>query len=103
VLLLAPFAPHLAEELWEKLGHSSSLTYEPWPTYDPAKTVTDTVEVILQVNGKLRSRLMVPVDTAEEELEKMARSDESVSRFTAGKTVVKAIVVKNKLVNLVVR
>jgi leucyl-tRNA synthetase len=103
LLVLAPFAPHLAEELWEKLGHTSSLSGEPWPSFDPACLVQDTVEVVLQVNGKLRSKMSVPVDTPEDALEALARADANVARHLEGKTVVKSIVVKNKLVNIVVR
>jgi len=103
VLLLAPFAPHIAEELWSALGHTRSLTFEPWPSYDPAKIASDTVEVVLQVNGKVRSKMSVPVDAGEQELERFALADENVRRHVEGKQVVKVIVVKNKLVNVVVR
>ncbi len=103
VLLLSPFAPHLAEELWQKLGHQTSLAYEPWPTYDPARLQETMVEIILQVNGKLRSKLTVEKDTSEHDLETLSLSDENVKRHLDGKKVLKVIVVKNKLVNLVVR
>ncbi len=103
VLLLAPFAPHIAEELWRRLGHGSTLAYEPWPVYDPVMLRRSEVEVVVQVNGKVRSRLTVPADTAEKALEEMALSDADVKRHTEGKKVVKSIVVKNKLVNLVVK
>jgi leucyl-tRNA synthetase len=103
LLLLAPFAPHIAEELWEKLGHGESLTYEPWPVYDPARLRQSTVEVVLQVNGKLRGKIDVAAGTGESELEKLALGDPSVRKYAEGKTVVKVIVVKDKLVNIVVR
>lgn len=103
VLVLAPFAPHIAEELWEKLGHSCSLAYEPWPAYDARKLLATTVEIVLQVNGKIRSKIDVPVDTPEPELERLCMEEENVRKHMDGKKVVKAIVVKNKLVNLVVR
>jgi leucyl-tRNA synthetase len=103
LLLLAPFAPHVAEELWEKLGHRESLTYEPWPAYDETLLQRSAVEVVLQVNGKLRSKMTVPVDTPEGELEKLAEADVAVRKYLEGKSVVKAIVVPNKLVNFVVR
>ncbi len=103
VLVLSPFAPHLAEELWHRLGHPRSLAREPWPSYDEARLQQKTVEVILQVNGKLRSRIAVAVDTSEHELELLALADENVVRNLNGKTPAKAIVVKNRLVNLVVR
>jgi leucyl-tRNA synthetase len=102
VLLLAPFAPHLAEELWQRLGHEKSLAYEPWPSYDPAKTLQETVEVVFQVNGKVRSKVQVAIDTAENELEQMALSDAHVKRHVDGKRIARTVVVKNKLVNFVV-
>jgi leucyl-tRNA synthetase len=103
ILLLAPFAPHLAEELWQKLGHAGSLAHEPWPTYDSARIRSDSIEVVLQVNGKLRGKITVPAETSEEDLKAMAAADESILKHTGGKQVVKMIVVKNKLVNIVVR
>jgi leucyl-tRNA synthetase len=103
VLLLSPFAPHLAEELWQKLGHRTSLAYEPWPAYDPAKLQETTVEVVLQINGKLRSKLLVAKDTSEHDLETLCLADETLKRHLDGKHIVKVIVVKNKLVNLVVK
>ena len=103
VLLLAPFAPHLAEELWAALGHHQSLTYDPWPSFDPVKIASDTVEVVLQVNGKVRSKLTVPLDAPDDVLQREALADENVRRHVEGKSVVKTIVVKNKIVNLVVR
>ncbi len=103
LLLLAPFAPHIAEELWNKLGHAETLTYAQWPPYDASKLRESTVEIVVQVNGKVRSRLQVAVDTPEKELESLSRADEHVRRSVDGKNVVKVIVVKNKLVNLVAR
>ena len=103
VLILAPFAPHIAEELWLKLGHPGSLAYEQWPAYDPAKLARTTVEVVLQVNGKLRGRIEVDKDTSEKDLEARALEDDNIRRHTSGKTLVRTIAVKNKLVNIVVR
>jgi len=103
VLVVSPFAPHLAEELWEKLGHESSLVREPWPRYDESKLARQTIEVVLQVNGKIRDTIEVNPDLEEKILEAMALQNENVKRHVEGKQVVKAIVVKNKLVNLVVR
>lgn len=103
VLILAPFAPHIAEELWAKLGHAGSLAYEPWPAYDRAKLVRATVEIVLQVNGKVRGRIEAEKDTPEKDLERRALQDDNIRRHTQGKTVIKTIVVKNKLVNIVVR
>jgi len=103
VLLLAPFAPHIAEELWQKLGHAESLAREPWPSFDPAKIQSAEIEVVVQVNGKVRGKMTVPVDTPEAEIQSIAMADAAVKKHTEGKTLVKAVVVKNKLVNLVVR
>ena len=100
VLVLAPYAPHLAEELWEKLGHKQSLAYEPWPKYDAALLVESTVTVILQVNGKLRDRIEVPANASQSELEKLALANDRVKEFLAGKQVKKVIVVPGKLVNI---
>ena len=103
VLLLSPFAPHIAEELWRRLGHDATLAYESWPVYDPAMLRRSSVEIVVQVNGKVRSRLQVPSDTPEKRLEELALADADVLRHTEGKDVLKVIVVKNKLVNLVVK
>lgn len=102
VLLLAPFAPHIGEELWQALGHKDTLAYEPWPKADPKLLKADTIEVPVQVNGKLRSRLTVPADTDENALEAASLADEKVQAFIAGKQVKKVIVAKGKLVNIVV-
>ena len=103
VLLLAPFAPHLAEELWQKLGHTASLAYEPWPRYDESKMQQKTVEVVFQVNGKIRAKANVPMDLEDADLKKLAQGEQNVKVHMDGKQVVKEIVVKNKLVNFVVR
>ncbi|MEX1138970.1 MAG: leucine--tRNA ligase [Bacteroidota bacterium] len=103
VLLLAPFAPHIAEEIWKRLGHSPSLVYAPWPAFDPVKTVESSVEIVFQVNGKVRSRMHVPAGTPEPELEKLAVADANMVRHLDGKKVIKKIIVKDRLVNLVVQ
>ena len=103
-LLLAPFAPHLAEELWHALGHGKTLAYEPWPKFDPALTKEDTIEVPVQINSKLRAKLLVAADITKEALEKTALEDEKVRELLAGKQVKKVVVVVNKgnkLVNIV--
>ena len=102
VLLLAPYAPHAAEELWRALGHTTTLAYEPWPKFDPALTKADEIEVPVQVNGKLKARLKVPADIGDKALEAAALADEAVKGQTAGKSVKKVIVVPKKLVNVVV-
>jgi leucyl-tRNA synthetase len=101
-LLLSPFAPHLAEELWRALGHSKTLAYEPWPTFDPALLKQDEIEVPIQVNGKLRSKVTVPADIDSAALEKAALADEKIRALIEGKTIRKVIVVPKKLVNIVV-
>jgi leucyl-tRNA synthetase len=105
--LLAPFAPHLAEELWERLhaafvGQQPSLTYAPWPKFDPALLVEDTLEIPVQVNGKLRDLIVVAATATPAEIEAAALASEKIKPFTEGKTVRKIIVVPRKLVNLVV-
>ena len=101
-LLLAPMAPHLAEELWELLGHPATLAYEPWPDFDPELLKDDEVEVPVQINGRLRTKIQVPDGANSEEIEAAARSDERIVELLAGKTIRKTIVVPGKMVNFVV-
>jgi leucyl-tRNA synthetase len=103
VLLLSPFAPHIAEELWQALGHGESLAHEPWPEFDAALAKEDTIEVPVQINGKVRSKIVVPCDVDQAGLEVAAREDERVAELLAGKQVVKVIVVPGRLVNFVVK
>ncbi|HQZ64799.1 MAG TPA: leucine--tRNA ligase [Planctomycetaceae bacterium] len=118
VLLLNPFAPHIAEELWNTLkapqlellenagllkGHNVTLTYEQWPTYDPALLVEDTIEVPVQVNGKIRSKIIVSADSDAKALEAAARGDDAVQKYLDGKTVVKVVAVPGRMVNFVVK
>lgn len=102
VQMLSPIAPHLAEELWEKLGGTESITYQPWPTYDEAWTVDNETEIVVQVNGKIVDRVLISKDTDEAAMEKIAFDLDKVKEATAGKAVRKLIVVKGKLVNIVV-
>ena len=102
VLTLSPFAPHLGEELWHRLGHAESLAYAPWPTHDPALLVEDTVTVAVQVNGKLRATLELPRGAEQADVQAAALADERVSRYVNGGTLRKVIHVKDKLLNLVV-
>ncbi|MFO8065339.1 MAG: leucine--tRNA ligase, partial [Spirochaetia bacterium] len=102
VLLIAPYAPHIAEEMWEKLGHEESLAYHQWPTYDEELTKDEEVEIVVQVNGKIRARLQVPADTGEEELKNLAFANERVKQYVEGKEIRKVVTVPNKLVNVVV-
>ncbi|MGK4178958.1 leucine--tRNA ligase [Lapidilactobacillus dextrinicus] len=103
VKLLAPIAPHMMAEIWEKLGHAETLTYAAWPTYDEKFLVDDTVEVIVQVNGKLRAKLQVAKDIDKDTLQDLSLNDENVLKFTEGKNIVKVIVVPGKIVNIVVK
>ena len=101
-LMLAPFAPHIAEELWERLGHTKSLARRPWPTYDPAKLVESEIELPVQVNGKVRDKIRVPADADEATVLQTAEASEKVRPWIEGKTVKKRLYVPKKLVNLVV-
>ncbi|MBC1663626.1 leucine--tRNA ligase [Listeria welshimeri] len=101
VQLLSPIAPHLAEELWEILGHTETISYVTWPTYDETKLVEDEVEIVLQVNGKVKSKITVAKSLGKEELEKIAQEDDKMKENLAGKTIRKVIVVPGKLVNIV--
>ncbi len=103
VLCLAPFAPHLGEELWQFLGHATTLAYEPWPAYDPAALIEDEVEVPVQVLGKLRGRIRVPTAATPAEMEAAAKANADVAKFLEGKTIVKVIAVPKRMVNFVVR
>ncbi|MEL6445611.1 MAG: leucine--tRNA ligase, partial [Bacteroidota bacterium] len=102
-LLLAPFAPHLGEELWAALGHTESLTYAPWPAYDPAALVKDEVEIAIQVNGKVRGTVTVAKDASKDDVLAAARAVENVQRYLDEGTVRKEIVVPGRLVNFVVK
>lgn len=103
VLLLSPFAPHIAEEIWEKLGSKKSLAYEAWSKFDESKTRVDTIEMVIQVSGKIRAKLPLSLDTVEEDVKKLAFENESVKKHLEGKTIIKTIFVKNKLFNIVVK
>ena len=103
VLCLAPYAPHLGEELWQFLGHDDTLAYEPWPAFDPKALVEDEIEIPVQVLGKLRGRIMVPVAATPAEMEALAKANVDVAKFLEGKTIVKVIAVPKRMVNFVVR
>ena len=103
VLLLAPFAPHIAEELWLALGHEESLAYEPWPVFDESLTRADEIEIPVQINGKLRARLRAPIGITKAALEAAAFADSRVQELIKGKKVLRVIVVPGKLVNIVVQ
>lgn len=101
VQLLAPLAPHLMEEIWEKLGGTESIQHAEWPTFDEALTVESQVEIVIQINGKLKQKMMVEVDLSPAELEAVALADEQIKLAIEGKTVRKVIAVPNRLVNIV--
>ena len=103
ILLLAPFAPYIAHELWESLGEKENLLKARWPKYDAALAKEEEVEIPVQVNGKLRGRVLVPADADEALVKERAFADEKVKASIAGKQIVKVIFVPGKLLNLVVR
>ena len=103
VLMLAPFAPYLAHELWEMLGETSDLLRAPWPQYDPALAKEEEVEIAIQVNGKIRSRIVVSAEAMEDQVRELALADEKIKAAVAGKEVVKVLVVKGRLVNIAVK
>ncbi|MEB2280857.1 leucine--tRNA ligase [Lysinibacillus xylanilyticus] len=103
VKMLAPMVPHVAEELWQILGHGETLSYAQWPTYDESKLVDDEVEIVVQVLGKVRAKIIVAKDASKEEIEKVALADDKVQEYIAGKNLVKIIVIPGKLVNIVVK
>ncbi len=102
VLLLAPLAPHVAEELWRLLGHRQSLALEPWPVHDSAMLIDDQIELPVQVNGKLRGKIVVPADANDQQVEQAGLADEKVQAAIEGKTVRKVIVIKGRMLNIVV-
>jgi leucyl-tRNA synthetase len=102
VKILSPFAPHVAEEIWQRLGNTTSIAFAPWPAYDEAKLARDTMVIGIQVNGKLRGQIEVPVDAAESVILATAKADEKVQSFIADKPLKREIYVKGRLVNLVV-
>jgi len=101
VLMLAPLAPHMAEELWEALGHAGTLAYAPWPTYDDALTRDATIEIPVQIDGKVRSRVTLPADADRAAIESAALADPRVKELLAGRTPKKVVVVPGRLVNIV--
>jgi leucyl-tRNA synthetase len=103
IVLLAPIVPHITEELWEMMGNRGSLTAVPWPSYDPALTSEEELTIVVQVNGKLRSRITVSADESEDKIKEMALADEKTQKFLEGVKIVKVITVPKKLVNIVVK
>jgi leucyl-tRNA synthetase len=102
ILLLSPMVPHLAEELWHQLGHTTSVYLQSWPQADRAALAVETRLVVIQVNGKLRSKMEVAVSTGDDEIKQMALTDARIAELLQGKTVKKIVVARQKLVNIVV-
>ena len=103
VLLLNPFAPHLTEELWEVMDFGGVVTSQSWPQFDPAKCKDDSVEIAVQVCGKIKARLTVPADVSSADAIALAKADEKVAEAIDGKTIVKELYVPGRLVNIVVK
>jgi leucyl-tRNA synthetase len=101
-VLLAPYAPHLAEEIWQLLGHSKSVSLEKWPTFDPTLLVEDTMTMAVQVNGKTRGTFDVAVDISKEDFMALIKADEKIAKYLSG-TIVKEIYVPGKICNFVVK
>jgi leucyl-tRNA synthetase len=103
VKMLSCICPHIGEELWSLLGHENTIAFEPWPTYDEAKTTDDEVEIVVQINGKLRAKIKAAVDMPSAEVIALAKADAAIAAAVEGKTIVKEISVPNKIVNIVVK
>jgi leucyl-tRNA synthetase len=102
LVLLAPYAPFITEELWHRVGEEGSVHEQPWPSYEEGKIKTETIQVVVQVNGKVRAQVEVPADVSGEELEREALKHDNVQKYLEGKEPKKVIVVKGRLVNVVV-
>ena len=101
--MLSCIAPHICEEMWSVLGHEGTIAFESWPTYDDSKCADDEVEIVVQINGKLRAKIKAPVDTPAADAIALAKAEEAIASAIDGKTIVKEICVPNKIVNIVVR
>jgi leucyl-tRNA synthetase len=102
VLVLAPFSPHIGEELWQRLGHTDTLAYTPWPAYDEALLQEKEIELAIQIRGKIKDKIVVPADTSEQDIQAKALASEKVQAALKGQTPKKIIVIKSRLVNIVV-
>lgn len=103
VKILSPYAPHLGEELWQKLGHTKTIAYEKWPEVNEDFAKDEEKTIVVMVNGKLRGKFKANAGTSDDELKENALKEESVKKFTDGKEIVKCVIVKDKLVNFVVK
>ncbi len=99
--LLNPVTPHITEELWNRLGHNNTITYETWPSYDETKVVDDTINLPIQINGKVKTTILVPKDSSEEYIKELIHNNDTICRNLTGKTIRKEIYVKNKIYNIV--
>jgi leucyl-tRNA synthetase len=102
VIMLSPIVPHICSQLWRELGHENELINQPWLVIDESALIQDELELVVQINGKLRGKVIVPASATKEEIEAIALNDETVLRFIDGQTIKKLIVVPKKLVNIVV-
>jgi leucyl-tRNA synthetase len=102
ILLLSPFSPHIAEELWEAAGNTPSVFDRKWPEWDEEAAKEETIELVVQVNGKVRSKMMMPAGTPDDQIKKMALEDKKIGESIGGKEIKKVIVVRGKLVNIVI-
>jgi len=103
IKLINPIVPHIAEELWEMYGHNNTIAYESWPTYDESKLIDDTKEIAVQVNGKVRATINISVDEDEESVKEKALACENVKKHLEGLTILKVLVIKNKIVTIVAK
>jgi len=103
LILLSPFSPHICEELWQQTGHQSSIYLQPWPRYNPEALILDEVEMVIQISGKVKERIKVPINSAKEELEQIALDNPKIMALTDGREIVKIVVVPNKLINIVIK
>jgi len=102
LVLLNPFAPHLSSELWEKLKSPGDIAEQPWPTYDEKFLIEDEIDLVIQINGKLRATIKIPISADEDEIKKAALANPKIQQLISGKTIRKVVFVPKKLVNLVV-
>ncbi len=103
LLLLAPFAPHITEEIWEATGHEGSIHLHPWPAYDPGAIQEDEITIVVQINGKVRERLLVPANLTPDKMQEKVLKDPKILKLLEGKKIIKIIPVPGKLVNIVVK
>ena len=101
--LLNPFAPHITEELWNRLNHNKTIAYEKWPEYDESKITENEIEIPVQINGKVKETITIPVDLEEGKVKEIVHENGNIANLTNGKTIVKEIYVKNKIYNIVIK